>query len=117
MNKVLAKIALLCVCPLLVAVTVTSSADITGDAAAHAVGTGLARWVQVDAVTGNSADVRVGGSNTSSTIGKRIAAGGSQFFPPIAPNGYESTSDNSYDLSSMFYYAATNDKVTITWAK
>lgn len=95
--------------------TVSAPADITGDAAAHAVGTGQVRWVLFITPSTNSAAVRVGDSSVSTTRGAPIAAGGGLFFPPIPPDGRDASSQKMYSLAQIYYVAQTNDKVSISW--
>ncbi len=101
---------LLCI-TLYAQILIVSPAEITGDSAAHALGTsGVARWIQIIAPSGNSAVIRIGDSNTSASRGLPIAPGGGIMLPPTsqAPG---------YDLTRVFYYATTGDKVNIAWAK
>src|SRR6476620_11680954 len=63
-------------------ISVRTLADITGDGSTHALSTfGTARWVQIIAPSGNSAAVRIGDSNASSSRGAPIAAGGGILMP------------------------------------
>jgi len=87
-------------------------AEVTCDSAAHAVSTsGLAVWVQFIAPAANSAVVRVGDSNVSATRGFPIAAGGG-YNTPVLGQG-----NPRYDLTKIFYYCTTGDKVVIGWAQ
>lgn len=88
-------------------------ADITGDGSAHKISSTpiAARWIQIVAITGNSAVVRIGDSNVGSSRGTPVAAGGGFMMPP--PN----SSFPSYDLSQVYYYAANGDKLSVTWGK
>jgi len=87
-------------------------AEITCDSAAHAVSTsGLALWVQLIAPSTNSAVVRFGDSSVSATRGFPIAAGGG-YNTPVVSQG-----SPRYDLTKLFYYCTTGDKVDIGWAK
>lgn len=89
---------------------VTTVADITGDGAAHALKANYtaARWVQIVAPAANTAAVRFGDSNTSASRGIPIAAGGSMYLG-------ESQKSSPYDLATLYYYAANNDKLTLTY--
>jgi hypothetical protein len=113
------KLLLLVLLPVLACalVTPTGNSDITGNSATHAVASsGQARWVQFIAPSTNTSTVRIGGSNTSSTVGVPMAPGSSLFYPPIPVDlGQPVPSNNYYDLSSIYYYAVTNDKINISW--
>lgn len=86
--------------------TFSTIADITGTGAAVAVaGSGSARWCQLQAPSTNTADVRWGDSNVSSSRGAGIAAGGGQMTPYQA---------QLYNLSSLYVFVASGDKVRIT---
>ena len=99
--------------------SVTSMADITGDGAAHALQSSVttARWIQVIATTTNSAAVRLGDSNVSSTRGLPIAAGGGFMFPAVPVDQRESTTQHFYDLSKIYYFAAVGDKLSVAWGR
>lgn len=88
-------------------------ADITGNGSAHVITSTStsARWVQVIALSTNSAVVRIGDSNTGASRGAPIAAGGGLFLP-IPP-----TPPYAYDLSKIYYYAANGDKLSVTYGK
>ena len=91
---------------------IVTPAEVTCDSAAHAVGTsGSAVWVQLIAPTTNSAVVRFGDANVSATRGLPIAAGGG-YNTPVLGQG-----NPRYDISKLFYYCTTGDKVDIGWAK
>ncbi len=92
-------------------VAINSLADITGNATSHpfaSVST-PALWVQVVAPAANAAAVRLAGSAVSSTQGAVIAPGGSFLLPMSQRSGLY------YDLSTLYYYAASGDKVSIIW--
>lgn len=98
-------------------VVVTSSAQVTGSGAAvHPAASGTARWIQVNAITGNSATVNCGGSTVSTTVGVPIAAGGGMFFPPMPFDSRLSLNQSYYSLATVFCYVANGDKVNFTWA-
>ena len=85
--------------------TVATLADITGTGAAVQISaSGTARWVQFIAPTTNTAVVRCGDSNVSTSRGLPIAAGAGQFFPFQA---------QVYNLSSIYCYIANGDKISI----
>jgi hypothetical protein len=99
-------------------VSVQSQADITGTGAAVQAhpSAGQARWVQVIAQTGNAAAVRVGGSTVSATNGIPVAAGAGFFFPPIpVDQGQPVSTNNYYDLTSIYVYVGSGDKVSVIW--
>jgi len=90
---------------------IVSPAEITCDSAAHAVSTaGIARWVLFVAPAANAAVVRVGDSNAGASRGIPIAAGGGYLLPVVS--GFP-----GYDLTKIFYYCTSADKVNISWAK
>ena len=101
-----------------------SSTDKTGNSTTQQLAaSGYARWVAfvtcasgTTGCTGNVAVVRVGGSNTNATTGIPITPGGGLFFPPI-PVDYQQpvVTNNYYDLTAIYWYAQTGDKVSITW--
>ncbi len=100
-------------------------ADITGDAATHAVFStgGTARWVSIvtcgstNCASANASPVRIGDSNTSATRGQPIAPGGSFFLPVLASDTREGQTMHLYNLSSIYYYAATGDKISVAWGQ
>ena len=72
------------------------------------------RWVQLVTPTGNAAVVRWGDSNVSVSRGAIIAPGGGQFVPPIPPN-QNAPSQNTVNLSTLYLYIASGDKVSVTY--
>ncbi len=94
--------------------TIHTPADITGDASAHQMFTSAtsALWVSFIAPSGNGAVVRIGDSTTSATVGQPIAAGGSFFMPVRHAPGREGL----YDLTSLYYYAGSGDKISVAWS-
>lgn len=84
--------------------------DITGDGSAHQVAaTGSGRWVQIIAPAANSAAVRIGRSDVSSSKGAPVAPGAGFLLPP-------STNINiQYSLNSIYYYAGNGDKLSVIW--
>lgn len=98
-------------------VIVTSSVQVTGSGAVvHPAASGTARWIQVNAITGNSATVNCGGSTVSTTIGVPIAAGGGMFLPPMPFDSRLATNQSYYSLATVSCYVANGDKVNFTWA-
>lgn len=91
--------------------TVTSAADITGTGAAVALqaSSTRARWVQIVCLTGNSAVVRVGDSSVTASRGIAVAAGSGFMFP------IQQSTNQYYDVSTLYAYIGSNDKVTIIW--
>lgn len=90
-----------------------SLADITGDAATHALATDgtKGKWVQFFADPANGASIRVGGADTASGQGLPIQPGAYQFLPPISDH-FE-----FYDFSKIFYYAGTGDKLYVGYTQ
>jgi hypothetical protein len=107
-----------------------SAADISGNSTTKQVWSNIgspqpnfARWILfvtcasgTTGCTGNSAVVRVGGSNTSVGIGAPIAPGGGLFMPPIPVDFQQPVpTNNYYDLTAFYIYAQTGDKVSVIW--
>lgn len=90
-------------------------ADITGDAAAHQLSSTAidAKWVIIIALTANGAAVRIGDANTSVSRGAAVAAGGGLTLPLLTPMQPR----NAYDLSKIYYYAASGDKISVLYGK
>lgn len=82
--------------------------DITGTGAAVPLsGSHLyAHWIQITTPSTNSATVQWGDSNVSTSRGSIIAAGGGQFIPASGP---------VYDLSTIYVYIGSGDKVKVTY--
>lgn len=90
----------------------TSYAEITGDSSPHQLAsTGTCRSIQFIMPTANTAAVRIGDSTTSSTKGVPIAAGAGLFLPPLTLDTRGGADQRYYDLSALYYYAVTGDKV------
>lgn len=110
--------ALLCIpaIPQILTSPIRTIADITGDAAAHQLSATSvrARWVLIVTLSTNSAVVRVGDASTSASRGAAVAAGGGLMFPSIAGTLQQPV---LYDLSTIYYYAANNDKITVVYAQ
>jgi hypothetical protein len=97
-------------------IVVTGNADITGTAAAvQASSSGTARWVQVIALTGNSAVIRCGGSTVSATVGTPVAAGGGLFYPVMAVDSRQAVNQHYYNLAGIYCYVGSGDKVNFSW--
>ncbi len=106
-------------------VLIVTPADLIGDAAAHQLFPlgGTARWVSVIAcgstncTATNAAPIRLGDSSTSATRGQPIAPGGSFFLPSMAADPREGVPEQLWNLSSLYYYAASGDKISVAWSK
>lgn len=88
---------------------------ITGDGSAHALSATPqpAKWVQIvaESVASVATPIRVGGVAVSSTEGAPLyQQGASQFFPQDPTD-----STARYDLGTMFYFAASGDKLTVMY--
>src|SRR5690348_10761860 len=95
---------------------VHSIADITGNGTAKALASTrtVANWIQftipvtqATGVTTNTAAVRVGDKNVSATQGTVVPVFG-MLFPPISDGQY-------LDLSQVYAFIATNDKLQVTY--
>ncbi len=96
-------------------ININTRADVTGQAAAVQVTTsGSARWLMILAPTTNSAVIRCGDSNVSTSRGTPVANGAGLFFPPIPPDSQ--TAINLYNLANIYCYVGSGDKVSFTWA-
>jgi hypothetical protein len=90
--------------------------DLTGDSSRHQLQTsGTAKWVLFIATSTNAAVVRIGDVNTSATRGATVAAGGGLMLPPIPPSTTLAAKDQQYDLTAIYYYATTGDKISVVW--
>lgn len=78
--------------------------------------TGAARFMAFDVPTANSAGIRVGGSDTTVSVGFPIAKGTQYNFPILAADGREATVDHLYEFSKTYVYIANNDVVTVVYA-
>lgn len=104
-------------------IRIVTLADISGDAAAHAVAAiGSAHWISISAAPENtttncgssahSACVITGDSNISTSRGQWIEPGGSFLYAPL----YGQTQANfEYDLTTIYYLAPVGAKVTIMY--
>jgi hypothetical protein len=94
-------------------------ADITGTSAAKqltATSTS-ARWVMVVALRANGATVRIGDSLVSASRGAEVAPGGGYFMPPMPVDPRGSANESAYDLSRVYFYGASPDKVSVTYGR
>jgi hypothetical protein len=118
--RLLALLLLLCV-GLWAQLLIVSPADITGTSAAVSLGSsGIARWVLIKSADTNATTncstsvttgcVHVGDSNVSSTRGLVLLPGATMFYP--FAHGLP-----GYDLTKLYVYAVTGEKVTVLWAK
>jgi hypothetical protein len=91
----------------------TSLPDITGASAAAQFSTVPLRasWVQVVCPSGNAANVRIGGPEVSATRGLPLPPGWSGQLMPV--QGADKF--NNYDLSTIYYYATTGDKLYVLY--
>lgn len=92
---------------------VNSLADITGDGATHAITVDLpsqAKWVQLLADPSNSGRIRVGGPNTTGSIGLPLTPGASTFYPQD-----HADVTSYYPLFEIFYNAANGDKLYVQY--
>lgn len=82
--------------------------EVTGANAAVALAaSGTARWVQVVAKPGNTAEIRVSyGVTATATNGVGVAPGGGMMLPPQGQN---------YVLPYVSVYIATGDKASFLW--
>lgn len=92
-------------------VLVNDLADITGDGSAHRLTSTptAAMVVIIVCQSGNSAVVRIGGPNISSSRGIPCAAGGSVTYPVVNPG------TPRWDLSKIWYRAANGDKISVSY--
>ena len=99
--------------------TVHTIADFAPGGTATALATsGAARWILISVPAGNGAVVRIGDANVSATQGVAVAAittAGSILLPPLPPTKESNPADSLYQLSQVFAYAASTDKVSVTY--
>jgi hypothetical protein len=107
-------LALIAVAALCQQAVIATQADVSGDGANHAIGTGPARWIQFIAPTTNAAVVRIGNSSISSTQGSPMAAGSGFLMPPL-DQGQGSPQAARYNLANVYYRVAIGDKLSISW--
>lgn len=86
-------------------------ADITGDAATHALSDGpeKAKIIQLYADAANSGAIRIGGVDVSATRGTPLIAGASMFLPAIS-DPFE-----FWQFSRVYYYAGNGDKLYVLY--
>ena len=90
------------------------SITINGTSARQQISTTASRAhaLQVVAEPGNASTVRVGDTQTSSTVGLPVTAtstaAGSQFLPPLSGS-------EVYILTNVYIYVATGDKANVLW--
>lgn len=90
----------------------TSYAEATGDGAAHQLASsGSCRTVQIITPTANGTVVRIGDSTIGSTKGLPITPGSGLFLPPLTSGSRLGPDQIYYDLSALYYFAASGDKV------
>jgi hypothetical protein len=91
-------------------ITITTSADLTGNAGTQQVSASATtcRFVQFVALSTNTAVIRAGDSNVSSTRGVPLAAGGAWNTPASSNVNFV------YALNSFYFYAASGDKLSVT---
>ena len=87
-------------------------ADITGANATAAVATPniTARWVQF--IVSGAGTVRIGGSDTSATVGLPVAAGGGLFLPV---QSQDSGSTSPYSLREINAYVPTGATLSVAY--
>lgn len=95
---------------------VINLAVFTGDGSVHPISPTYqqAKWVQIvaESIASASAPARVGGPAVTAAIGEPLyQQGASQFWP-------QDTTDRTehYELSSKFYFAASGDKISVSYA-
>lgn len=89
-----------------------------GGTATKLASSGSARWVKVCVPAANSGIARVGDSNVSATQGASVAAAATQgcmtLDPiPAAPGG--APTNVLYQLSTIYAFASSTDKVQVTY--
>lgn len=84
--------------------------DLVGNGSAQPLIASLSRtpvnWIQFTVPTANTAAVRVGDQNVSANRGASVPANGLQFSAVACPG---------LDLSQMYFFAASNDKLQVTY--
>lgn len=86
--------------------------DVTGTGVAVALSSipYQARWVKINALSTNGADVRLGDSATSASQGLAIPKGTGELLP-----GISDTFGASYALTGVYVYIANGDKISIAY--
>ncbi len=91
---------------------ISTPAAISGSNATVAIGSsGSARWIIINAPTANNALVRCGDSATTADRGITIDKGTSLTLPVLPDR------QPGYQLSKIFCYVASGDKLNIMWAR
>lgn len=92
--------------------------DLTGNSGAQQLSSSAinARWVLVVALTTNAASVRVGDSNVSATRGAQVAPGGGIYFPAL-PMNQNAQNQNTWDLSKIYFFAASPNAISVVYGK
>lgn len=86
--------------------------DITGAGTTVALSTsGTARFCQLNPLSTNAAVIRLGDSTTSVSRGVALAPGSGQFIPP-SPG--QNSAAPLFQLSMVYVYIATGDKLSVT---
>lgn len=87
------------------------SLTLVGDGAVHSLAAvGAARWLKFKPDTNNGADCLVGAGEVTSTVGFPLTKGQ---ITDYWPNGVEQY--GFYDLPSVKYYLAANDKLYVLY--
>lgn len=96
-------------------------ADVTGTGAAVQVfgaSAGYARAYTIKALAANSADVRCGGSTVTASRGADLAAGQSIMWGPLSPDPTSPAGSMViYDLSTVYCFIGSGDKVSLAFAQ
>jgi hypothetical protein len=92
-------------------ITINALPDLTGNGSVQQVSSigGTCRWVQFVALPGNQAAIRIGDVNVGPGRGIMVEPGIPYLTPPAA--GY------SFALGSLYFYAASNDKLSVACAQ
>jgi len=117
-------LAVMALCAQTVLVVTVTVPDVTGTSATVQVfpaGSGPARTYTIIADSGNSNPVRCGGATTSATAGLKMAAGGTFTGMALALDPRQSSGVESaklfYDLTTVYCYIVTGDKVSLAYSK
>ena len=91
--------------------SISTLTDISGTGSKVALATsGSALWVQFVAPAGNTAVVRVGDTNVTTTRGTAMAAGSGFLLPRIS-----GTNQQLYNLSQIFVLVQSGDSLTVSY--
>lgn len=89
----------------------TTLADISGDGSVHAfAATGTMRWFTACALAGNTATIRLGDANITTSRGTPLVAGAC-----LGMN--ESSSTFRHSMAGWFYLIQSGDKLSITYGQ